>query len=164
MSNHTVAREPRVPPIKLLGARGALVSLGYGAILGPAVGLVVSALFLPAAETTELKTGLLIMSIFFGLFFGPMLTLGAASMLAVAGFCRLDFLSVGWKKLLLLGLIGLAGGILVGLPIGSICVKAIGAGDALLFMWAMIGGILGALVPSSVVVGRAAKRRSGKGA
>lgn len=155
MSSPTTATQPRVPPIKLLGARRAFMSLGYGAILGLVVGLIVSMLFLPAASTDSLRTGLVVMSLLFGLIFGPMLTLAAATMLAVAGFSRSDFVAVGWARLMLFVVAGCGVGIAVGFVVGEV----VGPSGAITFMFAMIGGIVGALVPGSALVGKAAKRR-----
>jgi hypothetical protein len=159
MSSDTTPSKPRVPPIKLLGARRAFASLGYGAILGPAVGMIVSVVFLPVATTDSLRTGLIMMSLFFGLFLGPVLTLGAASMLAVAGFSRSDFGAAGWTRLILFSLLGCGVGIAIGFFAGTVYVQMVPAGDAIIFMFAMLCGIVGALVPGSVLVGRAAKRR-----
>lgn len=159
MSSHPAASRPRVPPIKLLGARRAFASLGCGAVLGPAVGMIVSVLFLPAATTGSQRTGLVVMSLLFGFLFGPMLTLGAASMLAGAEFSRNDFVAVGWARLIPLTVLGCGAGIAVGFVAGTVLLRIITAGDAIIFMFAMIGGIMGALVPGSVLVGKAAKRR-----
>jgi len=149
------APPPRVPPIKLLGARRAFVSLGIGALLGPIVGAIVSLLFLPIATTASLRSGLVIMSVIFGLLFGPMLTLGAASTLAVSGFTNVDFASVGLRRLALFTALGCAAGIAIGFAVGAV----LGPSSAITFMFALIGGIVGAVIPTSVLVGRAAKQR-----
>jgi len=159
MLEGTGIKPQRVPPVKLLGARRALASLGYGAIVGVAVAFIVAAVFSPAATTDSLRTGLIIMSLFFGVLFGPMLTLLVASRLAVAGFVREDFGAAGWLKLCLLSLGGLVLGIGIGFVVGSVWVQVLPAGDAIIFMFAVIGGTLGVLLPVSALVGKAAKRR-----
>jgi MFS family permease len=106
-----------------------------------------------------IRTGLVVMSFLFGFLFGPLFTLGAASMLAVAGFSRNDFAAAGWGRLLLFTMLGCGVGIALGTVAGTVLVQIITAGDAIIFMLALIGGILGALVPGTVLVGKTAKRR-----
>jgi hypothetical protein len=158
VSIQTTTASARVPPIKLLGARRAFASLAGGAILGPAVGFVVSILFLPVATTASRRTGLVVMSLLFGLIFGPMMSLGAASMLAVAGFSGRDFAAVGWGRLSLFSLLGCGVGIGAGFLTGTLVAPS----DAIVFMLSLLGGIVGALVPGSVLVGKEAKRRLGQ--
>ena len=75
-------------------------------------------LFLPSATTESIGTGLLAMSLLFGLIFGPMLTLGTAAMLAVAGFSLADFTAVGWPRLVMFTLGSCALGIALGFGLG----------------------------------------------
>jgi Trk-type K+ transport system membrane component len=97
------------------------------------------------------------MTLLFGLMFGPMLTLAAASMLAVAGFTNADFATVGWRRLAGFTALACAAGMAIGFAIGAV----VGPSGAITFMVALIGGIVGALIPTSVLVGRAAKQRAG---
>ncbi|HEV2688191.1 MAG TPA: hypothetical protein VGV35_06545 [Bryobacteraceae bacterium] len=139
---------------KALGARRAFTALGYGALLGPAVGLIVSLLF-PGSR----KIVLLAMSLVFGLFFGPLLTLSTASMLAAAGVSKTDFAAAGWPRLILFGLLGCGLGIAVGFAAGTVLLRIITMGRVILFVFAMIGGIAGVLAAGSVLVRQAAKHR-----
>ena len=149
--------ERRVPPIKLLGARRAFASLGIGACLGVAAGAIVSLIFLPAAATASRRTGLLVMTLLFGLLFGPMLTLTAASMLAVKGLATADLRAAGWRRLVLAMSAGGAAGMAVGFVLGAV----LGPSDAITFMAAQLGGTLGALIAGSSTVSREIGRRLG---
>jgi hypothetical protein len=177
------AAQTRVPPLKLLGAGRALVSLGCGAVLGVVTGFAVSAIFWSAASTDSLRTGLIVMSLFFGLFFGPLLTLMFV-MVKVTAFAQdmakrtvrsalehgaaclssADFAAAGWAKLLMFSILGLAAGIGVGFIAGTTYVQILPAGDAIIFLFALLGGVVGVLTALSVLVGRETKRRIGKGA
>jgi hypothetical protein len=83
-------------------------------------------------------------------------------MLAVAGFARSDFAAAGWARLIGFAVLGCGVGIGVGFMIGVVFLQIVTAGDAVLFLFAMIGGILGFLVAGSVLVGNAANRRIGR--
>jgi hypothetical protein len=153
----TATSERRVPPIKLLGARRALASLAIGACLGVGAGALTSLIFLPAAATASRRTGLLVMTLLFGLFFGPMLTLSAASMLAVKGLSTADLRAAGRRRLLLVAAAGGAVGIVAGFIVGAV----LGPSDAVTFMAAQLGGTLGALIAGSWTVSREIGRRLG---
>lgn len=99
------------------------------------------------------------MGVIFGLLFGPMLTLLMALMLAEAGFSYPDFITVGWSKLILFAVFGLPTGMGCGIVASFIWIQMIPAGDAVVFMGAVVGGLIGMLVPPSVLVAQAAKRR-----
>lgn len=149
----------RVPPIRLMGVSGCLHSLFYGLLVGVGVGVVVAAVALPLTPP-RMHGGLVLSLCAFGLVFGPMLTVGAASQMAVAGVRLRDFAVVGWTKLIVCAISGLAVGVAVGLLAGLVYIRLIPAGDVVVFVFMLVGGILGFVLPPSRVVGRAARARA----
>ena len=184
MTTETATIQTRVPPIKLVGASRVFASLGYGALLGVLSGFAASAIFWPAADTGSLRTGLIVMSLFFGLFFGPLFTVMFVTLRVAAlaqelakrskrsvlehsaeALLPADFAAAGWTKLLVLSVFGLGLGITAGLIVGAAYVQIVPAGDAVVFLAALLGGLLAVLTVFSVLVGQAARRRAlGKGA
>jgi hypothetical protein len=149
----------RVPPIRILGARGTLGSLGGGVVLGLVVGVALSLIFLLTLPAAALP-GMLMMTVLFAVLFAPMLTFGAAGILAPAGVRREDITGVGWNGLLVAGLIGVLPGIVVGGIAGYLFLQVVTAGDAILFMFADIGGVIGALISGGMRLSRHAARRA----
>ena len=149
----------RVPPIKILGARGTFGSLGGGVVLGLVVGAVLS-LFLLLLLPASALPGMMMMTVLFAVLFAPMLTFGAAGILAPAGVRRTDIVGVGWNRLIVAGLIGMLPGIVIGGIAGYLFLKVVTAGDAILFMFADIGGVVGALVSGGLRLSTHAKRRA----
>jgi hypothetical protein len=179
MTTETSTIQTRVPPIKVVGASRVFASLGFGALLGVFSGFAVSAIFWPAAHTSSLRTGLIVMSLLFGLFFGPLLTLMFVTLRVAAlaqelakksgrsvlehsaeALLPADFAAAGWGRLLALSVLGLGLGITAGFVIGGIYVQIMPAGDAVVFLAALLGGLLAVLTVFSVLVGRAARRRT----
>lgn len=155
-TQETVKREP---PIKILGARGTFGSLGIGVVLGLIVGLVLS-LLLGQILAADALPGMLMMTALFAVLFAPMLTFGAAGILATAGVRREDIAGVGWNALLVAGLIGVLPGVVVGGIAGYLFLQVVTAGDAILFMFADIGGVIGALIGGGRRLSKHATRRA----
>jgi hypothetical protein len=86
------------------------------------------------------------------------LTLLAAARLVVAGFIREDLTS-NWIRVLAYCALGGTVGLYVGLMLGTTWVRLLHAGDLIIFMFVMIGGVAGVLIPGTMVLTRAARRR-----
>jgi hypothetical protein len=150
----------RPQPIKILGRRGTLASLAGGAVLGLTVGIVLSSTLLLILSADALP-GMLIMTVLFAAIYAPTLSFGAAVILASAGVRREDIGGVGWRGLLVSGLVGILPGIVAGGIAGYLFLQMVTAGDAILFMFADIGGMVGALIAWGMRLSRHAARRAG---
>jgi hypothetical protein len=148
----------RVPPIKLLGPRRSLRAAGWGALIGLIVALGATAFFWGQIKSDGVRKTLLIIHLVFGLIYGPLLTLLSAARLVVAGFVREDLTS-NWIRVLAYCVLGGTVGLYSGLVLGSTWVRVLHAGDLIIFMFVMIGGVAGVLIPGTMVLTRAARRR-----
>lgn len=149
----TEAKAQRVAPIKLLGPKRSLVAAGWGAVIGLVVAGAATAFFRGTAPV-------LVINAVFGLIYGPMLSLLAAVRLVVAGFTRADLAS-SWVRLI--GYCGLGGtlGMYLGVMAANAWIRVMRSGDLIIFMFVMIGGVVGVLVPGTMVLTRVARKRLG---
>ncbi len=70
---------------------------------------------------------------------------------------------MNWIRLIAYCGLGGSLGLYAGLIAGSTWVRVLHAGDLIIFMFVVIGGIAGVLIPGTMVLTRAARRRSATG-
>jgi hypothetical protein len=154
-SDEQLTPNPR-SPITQIGGRRTFLALLWGALMGAAVGCGVNLLLSKVHVIEGPSTRLLVIGLLIGMVFGAMWTLAAATMSASLLFSQRESANPVWITVILALLIpiGLGMGVMTGFLAASTLDTGFIAGDAVLPFCVQAGGIIGTLLPCSLMVSK----------